>query len=71
VSSSAQQQIADLVAERRATAERVLSLAGVVHGALMARKRPEIIEKLQNEILKLRANVRSLDQQIRRQSDVG
>ena len=56
--------IAALVAERRGTVRRIIALEAVAFAGLLARKRPEQIEQLQNEILALRARVRSLDQQI-------
>jgi hypothetical protein len=67
VPSDPQQQ---LVAERNATTQRRLSLRGVMHTALLARKSPEKVERLQTQLLALRARVRVLDRQIKRQSDV-
>jgi hypothetical protein len=67
VPSDLQQQ---LVAERNATTQRLLSLRGVMHTALLARKSPEKVERLQTQLLALRARVRVLDRQIKRQSDV-
>ena len=64
-----QQQIAALVAERNGTVRRIISLEGVAFAALMARKPPQKIKLLQTEVMALRARVRSLDQQIRQQSD--
>jgi hypothetical protein len=57
-------QIAALVAERNGTVRRIISLESVAVAALLGRKRPEIIERLQAEILALRAHVRSLDKAI-------
>jgi hypothetical protein len=45
---NAEQQTAALIAERAAIVRRVISLDGVVAAALMARKRPEIIEQLRD-----------------------
>jgi hypothetical protein len=53
-----------LVAERRGTVRRIIALEAVAFAGLLARKKPEQIERLQTEILLLRARVRSLDQQI-------
>jgi hypothetical protein len=41
-----------------------------MHTALLARKSPEKVERLQTQLLALRARVRVLDRQIKRQSDV-
>lgn len=54
-------QTAALVAERNSTASRIIALESLAFAALMARKRPEQIERLQNEVLSLRARVRALD----------
>lgn len=64
-----QKQIAALVAERNGTVRRIVALDNVVVAGLRGRKRPETIQRLQDEILSLRARVRSLDQAIK-QSDV-
>ena len=69
MSNDQQQQAAALIAERRGTVRRIISLDGVVVAALLGRKNPQVVEKLQTEILKLRARVRSLDQQIGQSSD--
>lgn len=60
---------AALVAERNGTVRRILSLEGIAHAALACRKKPETFEILQNEVLKLRARVRAIDRELRRQSD--
>ena len=62
------QQIAALAAERNGTVRRIISLEAVAFAGLLGRKRPEIIERLQNEILALRARVRAPDQTIEQSS---
>jgi hypothetical protein len=57
-------ELQQLIAERAAIVLRVISLDNIVAAGLLARKRPEIIERLQTEILALRARVPSLDQTI-------
>jgi hypothetical protein len=46
-----------------------MSLEGVAHAALLRRKNPETIERLQNEVLALRARVRVIDHELRQQPD--
>jgi hypothetical protein len=58
------QQMAALIAERSATVQRLLSLRGVMHAGLLARKQPQKIEKLQTEVLALCARVRVINQTI-------
>ena len=64
-----QHQIAALAAERNGTARRIVALESIAVAALLGRKRPETIQRLQNEILALRARARLIDQTIKQQSD--
>lgn len=60
---------AALVAERNGTVRRILSLEGIAWAALTRRKDPETVERIQNEVLSLRARVRAIDRKLRRRSD--
>lgn len=60
---------AALVAERNGTVRRIMSLEGVALAALMRRKNPETIARLQTEVMALRARVRVIDQELRQQTD--
>jgi hypothetical protein len=46
-----------LVAERRGMVRRIIALEAVAFAGLLARKKPEQIERLQDEVLALRARV--------------
>jgi hypothetical protein len=59
----------ELAAERNGTVRRIIALESIATAALLGRKRPETIQRLQNEILSMRARVRLLDEAIK-QSDV-
>jgi uncharacterized Zn finger protein len=61
---NARVEIPALAAERRETVRRIIALEAVAFAGLLARKKPEQIDRLQTQILSLRARVRSLDQQI-------
>jgi hypothetical protein len=55
------------VADRNATARSIISLEAIAHAALAGRKQPELIERLQNEVLTLRARIRALNRAIKQQ----